>query len=1669
MVDCLLSAGIPVPERTLRGLQKDISRLIPKFELDEQIYGVKQLHDVVDPLLETANVVELAASHRAAACNALCAIIENCQTSEINYVRTAVLEDGIWFRLFNIFLERSDNAKPKSMRQVFLVLTGALSRDQTPRTIHIRDRVTTTFLEIICQRQDRLKVKPALQGLAYFLAKNLISIPHLVGLHTSLSDHSVRPSTSLESVQLLLSAFLGWVVHHDTAPSAGHLIKNFLNQLRHPLLELEAPPGFGVVSPLWVEPIVKILRLSPDRIQEFKANVFPHCFLPNINEYLQFLSYLHFSRHIYITDPLPAQICVYNEYASELNPFEEFKILLATIQTGKELGIVKDVDYRDHSAIEIHGNAICLPDNMFGRWLSRPEPEVRLAGLFLSVYSTAVTKPITTGVFQSLKRNLVHLHGDTDANFRGEILSHTQRLFDRLRASTATLVKLRVNNGTGSRIAIPPRRMNERRARGHSNLSQGSLWNHLEFITWYLHFLEGELRPTASYQRHITALKSFYIVMRSGLDPGVPHHSLCKQAQGELHWAHELQIFNSRLMRLLLDLLLDPFDDVRSAAASLLALGLESKSPDAKRALLLTYPCFLERAEAAMLITGRADQADGVARAYSLLFSQCAEDSLNLPGIGTSMVIFVRLVDQLEETVAAARDNLSVAVNGRPVHGIFAALRYIMDQHSFYTDMIDSSSEDIHHWKELHDRIYTCFASLWSCVRHVLCNDAPEGYVPEALEEEPSINTKEILSYSWRGLKESSILLQTIISKAPIGTSCSSTISPENFEVLGRLCFTQLSDLRHRGAFSTVAQTFSAFCRRCSSADNERLRSLPEKWYQETLLCIQDKATSITRRSAGIPALMAGIIGAELQPGGHLFPRAICDLFAEVSIDAENSNIEESRLPQVHALNCIKEIFTTSRLSTVSEAYIGDGLDLAARTLNSKIWPIRNCSLMLFKALIERLLGSSEAQDWKEQEQAKTSRFSYNNYPNLVGILSYLLDPQNRTESLVTTIADATSALDLHGAEGVFPALQILQQSPPHESHRAPIFQSVIRLTGSPHWHLRDMAARTVVALQHQNEYLDTITTLLSSINGLHNSQHGLLLCVKYVLKKYLQMQNFISGGSDIILNILLEKSTDIYTNNTCPFTRSVILDLANLCGHSILRSHTVSDSTLQSWAKLTASITIDHASSQNRTTGDVLLQRSIWQFFFIDHAICRRGELRALRLQDILVDLSRTNPHTCCAMLDLLHDIIIHAQPTSVSFPKPQLLSFIHKLALLAEDEEVKSKAQFLLAEYFQNEQHRSNLFQLLQESDITRTIDDMEHQCLHNSPSNMQSAIRLLGSFLDFAFATYPLQKASILPRMARYIRLLRFTIDENNPFDSRLAASQSLSCLHHILTAKLDSKPINSILLALSFLLFDLLHDDDDEIRDLAAPIATRLILAQSPPSSNTNIENAVPILTSQRLASFIARTFSSSTDLCKESLCRLLGAPSPSSLFARPFRDILAEARQEDTSLFIRESQNLFRDPTLTSLLYTRILTSLSLTAIPLPLVQSLQNWTFDALETLAEVSKVEEDGALGWSSKDEVFELGMRFLGCAEVVLGWEGKGLVDERGKKVVEGWKVRRALRDFVDVGAKNGIHGIWVERVEMVLAKSLVDVVREMYEKMVDIQKGLGVESRVGVWQRD
>lgn len=105
---------------------------------------------------------------------------------------------------------------------------------------------------------------------------------------------------------------------------------------------------------------------------------------------------------------------------------------------------------------------------------------------------------------------------------------------------------------------------------------------------------------------------------------------------------------------------------------------------------------------------------------------------------------------------------------------------------------------------------------------------------------------------------------------------------------------------------------------------------------QEALARIQLQASALTRRSAGLPALLTGILAA--YPSGWFFNTVIFDLQAIADAPTEGSNkIYEPRLPQVHALNCLKDIFTDARFSASTEGHIEVSLGIAISSLESKM------------------------------------------------------------------------------------------------------------------------------------------------------------------------------------------------------------------------------------------------------------------------------------------------------------------------------------------------------------------------------------------------------------------------------------------------------------------------------------------------------------------------------------------------------------------------------------------------------------------------------------------------------------------------------------------------------------------------------------------------------------
>lgn len=339
--------------------------------------------------------------------------------------------------------------------------------------------------------------------------------------------------------------------------------------------------------------------------------------------------------------------------------------------------------------------AIVLQEDVVGPLLAHATATVRSLAFSVLVSSSSTIRPFSVTALDNLQAGMGVLHADTDAKFRNDVLSNTKHMIERMRGACSYLTReaetLSYTDGISSA----------------SNTEQLDAINalvrrHDSFMNWYLEFLLDELIPTSSYQRHITALKSLAVVLRSGI-LGQSTLSAAQTPDHNTIWPKTTKFFTTGAMRLLLDLLLDPFEDVRSNAAAILKFASLSDFENEKvvgflgasEAKIINLPLgnskpddsipstpstrierpqteltsFIKRASQIAKRTGRADIADGVARSYELLYSL-------QPTVADRLTLVGDIIDDLALKVATAEQDLSKAVSAAPVHGNFAALRY---------------------------------------------------------------------------------------------------------------------------------------------------------------------------------------------------------------------------------------------------------------------------------------------------------------------------------------------------------------------------------------------------------------------------------------------------------------------------------------------------------------------------------------------------------------------------------------------------------------------------------------------------------------------------------------------------------------------------------------------------------------------------------------------------------------------------------------------------------------------------------------------------------------------------------------------------------------------------------------------------------------------------------
>ena len=923
-----------------------------------------QISRIWQDLLTTTRSAAVTDRHLTAACNAMCVFLECACSSMWPHVRGLGMSKETWLECFGVVLESFEEGRVKPMRQVLITLANILTHHPDHVVSSCVQKDVIAKMACIILLGEAGHIKAALVAMELFIRRVssfddvLNSIKYCVygkrvewsrrltsfrvekvvddlPFPASISGVAATESECWTTITFVIALFMA-LLSRDTHSAAIALYKTYTTALigsgrGNHLYSMSTAnqddnAGAGtddnskrLNQPPWISLVQVFLEVHPAAVTPFTDFLFPAIFKHDPNGYREYtdslqkgdcnlinlLAVVQVGCHIGLERGRPRLLSVQNAIQNTkfLTPATDPALTLSRTIQGSDM-LSDQADY------------------VYDALLSHAGADVRIRTFALLLASSSTTAPLSNAVLQCLARHMKCLYGDSDPQSRSEVMSIVRKLVIRLQGGACSLHKSMIN--TASQLE---------REEGNNRFSD--LRQHEDFLVWFARFLEDELRPNVSYQRHVMALKSLDLLVRSGLDNVIATRLSTESSRNQTPWPIHVSLHHSSLTCALLNLVVDSFEDVRIASSMLLEILGSAVALPIQRPI-----CELvRRAEQLASKTSRADHADGAARLYKLHCVLISDSSiLSVPSaLPSKHALIDEILLPVQQALANVEGDLEVPLQQLSLHTRLLSLKYLLQDQNFLADGYeDEALRSLHHGSLIGRMTYLC-QQVWQKVRARLCIDSPENAESDE-DEEAMAGPKDILSYSWRALRDSSLLLSAILD-APIfqeqGTLPSSRY--KSIEAMGFLCMDQLSNLRHRGAFSTVAQTFSSLCERIGQSNDSAVSGLRAVWYDSAVTTLNRQATRLTRRSAGLPAMLVGLLNGCSNDFFDQFIVSFKERARNPSTPSEpvtQNEKQDVELPQVHALNCLREAFTNTRFRAITEPYVPGMLHLAATSLS---------------------------------------------------------------------------------------------------------------------------------------------------------------------------------------------------------------------------------------------------------------------------------------------------------------------------------------------------------------------------------------------------------------------------------------------------------------------------------------------------------------------------------------------------------------------------------------------------------------------------------------------------------------------------------------------------------------------------------------------------------------
>lgn len=315
---------------------------------------------------------------------------------------------------------------------------------------------------------------------------------------------------------------------------------------------------------------------------------------------------------------------------------------------------------------------------------------------------------------------------------------------------------------------------------------------------------------------------------------------------------------------------------------------------------------------------------------------------------------------------------------------------------------------------------------------------------------------------------------------------------------------------------------------------------------------VDKQADRLTRRSAGLPAMIASILSPEDDASFRIFVENFI-VRSHVHKDEPISKHGRLSLPQVHTMNTLREVMINSRFRNAIVPHVQRLLVLATENLGSSIWAIQNCGLMLYRACLLRLPSgdSSELQDHEIFNREK-------DIPTALNLALDLLQTRSRLGNSVITGQDLNTNgahedehdITLTGVEQKFAALDMIAHLNPMSGQQHDLHGHLIELLNSSVWLIRQRAAEVLAFLTPREEILEAFRECfnLMEMNWRQNRLHGTLLYCRELLGRYFSITSEV-----IILTRIAQLARDVslvsqrFSTTLCaPPVMAILLDITN-------------------------------------------------------------------------------------------------------------------------------------------------------------------------------------------------------------------------------------------------------------------------------------------------------------------------------------------------------------------------------------------------------------------------------------------------------------------------------------------------------------------------------------------